>query len=352
MIDPGITAIIGVLISVIGSVIVALIQSSSQSQPEDTPAILGPDGTPVRSSHKSRSIPWKTVPWIAVAALLGGITGYALGKLAESTPLATPSLGDTQVRSADGMVMVYVPAGAFDMGSSDYEIDRELQLCNENGHCERSSFESEQPVHPVDLHAFWIDETEVTNAQYQRCVETGECSLPTDNRSYTRDSYFGNKDYGDYPVIYVSWDQAADYCKWISGRLPTEAEWEYVARGSHRSIFPWGNNRPNNTMLNYNGNVGDTVEVGIYPAGVSWCGALDMAGNVWEWVNDWFGTDYYKRSPPQNPMGPASGGAHGLRGGAWHTNEHSVRTAKRDYYTDEWSPHYLVGFRCVVLSEE
>jgi len=348
MVDPGIAAAIGALISAIGSIIVALIQSSSKPQPEATPAILGPDGSPIRSSHKLRSFPWKTVPWIAVIALLGGIAGYALGKSAEPSPLSGPKLGDTQLRSADGMVMVYVPAGTFDMGSSNHEIDRELQLCNLDSWCERSSFESEQPVHTVYMDAFWIDRTEITNAQYQLCVATGECSPPTDSRSNVRASYFGNEEYDDYPVIHVSWDQAANYCKWIGGRLPTEAEWEYAARGPQRYIFPWGNERPDNTLLNYSGNVGDTTQVGTYQDGASWCGVLDMAGNAWEWVNDWFSYDYYKRSPPQNPIGPAAGEVHVLRGGAWNSNQYRVRMAQRDYYTDEWSPLHLVGFRCVV----
>jgi formylglycine-generating enzyme required for sulfatase activity len=351
MIDPGIAAIIGAFISAIGSVIMTLIQSSSKSQPEGAPTILGPDGSAIRSSHKVRAISWKTVPWIAVAALLGGIAGYALAKFAESPPLSATKLGDTRLRSADGMMMVYVPAGTFDMGSSDYEIDREIQLCSLDGHCERSSFESEQPVHTVHLDAFWVDRNEVTNAQYQLCVAARECSAPTETGSNTRDSYFGNEQYDDYPVIYVSWDQAANYCKWIGGRLPTEAEWEYAARGPQRVIFPWGNGRPDNTLSNYNGNVGDTTEVGTYQAGASWCGALDMAGNVWEWVSDWFSYDYYMRSPPRNPRGSVSGEVHGLRGGAWTSNQHRVRTAQRDYYTDEWSPLHLVGFRCVVLEK-
>jgi serine/threonine-protein kinase len=297
--------------------------------------------------------------FVVLAACIGlgvPIVEYLVNRRATSpapteTPMSAPKLGDTQLRSVDGMVMVYVPAGAFDMGSSDYEIDRELQLCNLDLFCERSSFEGEQPVHTVYLDAFWIDGTEVTNAQYQLCVATGECSPPTESSSNTRDSYFGNKEYDDYPAIYVSWDQAANYCKWIGGRLPTEAEWEYAARGPQRNIFPWGNDRPDNTLLNYNGNVGDTAKVGTYRAGTSWCGAMDMAGNVWEWVNDWFSYDYYKRSPPQNPRGPASGEVHGLRGGAWNSSQHRVRTAQRDYYTDEWSPPHLVGFRCVVLEK-
>lgn len=268
-------------------------------------------------------------------------------------PPVPASLGVTWVRPVDGMVMVSVPSGEFKMGSSDDEIDYELQLCNEEyDDCRREWFESEQPVHTVYLDGFWIDQTEITNAQYQRCVESGTCDLASDSSSFTRDSYYGNSAYDDYPVVHVSWRQAADYCRWIGGRLPTEAEWEYAARGPYGSIFPWGNRSPDNTLLNYNGNVGDTVEVGSYPNGMSWCGALDMAGNAWEWMNDWYGYDYYGRSPPKNPTGPPSGECRGLRGGNWSSNRKGIRAAQRDYYTPDWSPLYLVGLRCVMSPGE
>jgi serine/threonine-protein kinase len=228
------------------------------------------------------------------------------------------------------MVMVYVPGGEFEAGSDDDGVDYTLQLCDEYRHdCEREWFEDEQPMHPVALDGFWIDQTEVTNAQYRQCVEAGDCDPPPNSSSSTRDFYHGNSTYDDYPVIYVSWHQANAYCEWAGTRLPTEAEWEYAARGTDGWEYPWGNAVPDATLLNYNGNVGDTTAVGSYPDGASWCGALDMAGNVWEWVADWYASDYYRRSPSHNPTGPSSGEYRVLRGGAWINFQIYIRCAFR-----------------------
>jgi len=218
------------------------------------------------------------------------------------------------------MVMVYVPGGTFQMGSNDGDSN-------------------EQPVHEVTLYSFWIDRTEVTNAQYARCVEDGKCSTPSDLSSYARDSY-----YVDYPVIYVSWDDANDYCTWADAQLPTEAQWEYAARGSEGRKYPWGNEQPNAQLLNYNANLGDTSKGGSYPDGASWVGALDMAGNVWEWVADWYGK--YSSEPQENPTGPSAGVTRVLRGGGWYGPEYLVRAASR-YSVTPVSRLDLLGFRCV-----
>jgi len=234
------------------------------------------------------------------------------------------------VREKDGMEMVYVPSGTFQMGSND-------------GH-------DEQPVHSVALHSFWIDQTEVTNAEYACCVAAGTCTRPSSPISATRDSYYGDSQYDDYPVIWVSWNHAATYCEWAGGRLPTEAEWEYAARGPDRSVYPWGDEPPpDETLLNYMNNVGDTTRVGSYPGGASWCGALDLAGNAWEWVNDWYADDYYAASPAENPTGPDSGRTKVRRGGAWSSVPDGVRSARRN---DDGpaSSYRIIGFRCVVAA--
>ncbi|NLI41381.1 MAG: SUMF1/EgtB/PvdO family nonheme iron enzyme, partial [Caldisericales bacterium] len=176
-------------------------------------------------------------------------------------------------REKDEMLMVYVPAGEFEMGDEDGALD-------------------EQPVHTVYLDEYWIDQTEVTNGQYERCVAADSCTVPKSSYSSTRDSYYGNRSYADYPVIYVDWNQADAYCKWAGGRLPTEAEWEKASRGTDGRDYPWGDSIDEN-HANYDGNIGDTSEVGRYPKGASPYGALDMAGNVWEWVSDWYAEDYY-----------------------------------------------------------
>ena len=236
-------------------------------------------------------------------------------------------MGSTMVSDVDGMVKLYVPAGEFEMGSTEGDSN-------------------EDPVHTVYLDAYWIDQTEVTNAKYEKCVEAGACDAPEDDGSYTRDSYYGNSQYDDYPVIYVDWNQAGSYCEWAGRRLPTEAEWEKAARGDDGRTYPWGDKNPSSSMLNYDKNVGDTSEVGSYPAGESPYGALDMAGNVWEWVNDWYDEDYYGRSPDMNPPGLSSGEYRVLRGGSWNNNDDLLRSALRnaDYPDGAWSN---LGFRCV-----
>jgi formylglycine-generating enzyme required for sulfatase activity len=226
----------------------------------------------------------------------------------------------------DGMTLLYVPAGEFTMGSDDGSSD-------------------EKPVHTVTLDAFWIDRTEVTNKMYSQCVEAGVCEEPTNTNSFRRSSYYGNSNFDNYPVIYVNWNMAKTYCEWADRRLPTEAEWEKVARGENASVYPWGNNAPNNNLLNFQSAVGDTTEVGTYPDGASIYGAYDMAGNVWEWVNDWYSETYYSSSPASNPEGPDSGQYRVLRGGAWSHYQNVVRSALRLSLDPSYS--YLdVGFRC------
>jgi serine/threonine-protein kinase len=250
---------------------------------------------------------------------------------------------DTWTRPSDGMVMAYVPGGEFEMGSDDNELDYALRLCNEYyDDCEREWFEAEQPVHTVALDGFWIDQTEVTNAQFARCVAAGACDRPARGGSFSRDSYYGNSTYDNYLVIYVSWPEALEYCTWAGARLPTEAEWEYAARGPEGRRFPWGDEfdglRLNHCDANcefdwasetVNDGYADTAPVGSYPAGASWCGALDMAGNVWEWGQDFYGP--YLSGRQVNPTGPSSSAWRVLRGGSWPYVPHAVRGAYRDW---------------------
>ena len=252
----------------------------------------------------------------------------------------------TRTRPTDGAVMVFVPGGTFQMGSTGVQIDDALALCeqypDDYGKCKIAYFEIETPQHTVTLDSFWIDRTEVTNAQYARCVEEGACqaSRLAGDPAYNGDSY---------PVAGIPWQDAADYCAWAGARLPTEAEWEYAARGAEGALYPWGNE-----FDCAGGNFWDDVTgcddgypkpapVGSFPAGASWCDALDMAGNVWEWVADLYGP--YPAEPQANPTGPASGSERILRGGSWGYHPPFVRTAYR--YPVPPSANYLaVGFRC------
>lgn len=253
-----------------------------------------------------------------------------------STPAATLGAGSL-LTNADGAVYVYVPAGEFLMGSAD-----------DDGQASGD----EKPQHVVVLDAYWVGRTEVTNAQYASCMAAGTCT----ESGCASDVDF---DGAGKPVVCVDWDQASAYCAWTGGRLPTEAEWEKAARGTDGRIYPWGNEF-DGTRLNYcdrtcsydwrDLGAGDgypfTAPVGSYRAGASPYGALDMAGNAWEWVADWYGDSYYVDSPPTNPQGPASGSLRVLRGGSWFTTAEVARAASRLARAPDLQLG-LIGFRCV-----
>ncbi len=281
--------------------------------------------------------------------------------LTELTVTALPlpadaGLGSTWIRAADGMEMVYVPGGEFEMGSDNDDVDYAIQLCieyyltvtltDQSGWCEEW-LENEQPIHTVALDGFWIDRTEVTNNQYRRCVEAKACQAPrTDEDDWEEPDYF-DASAGDYPVGWVTWEDAQTYCEWAGGRLPTEAEWEYAARGPQGSTYPWGENLPTCELVQFTGcpEIG-TVPVGSFPGGVSWCGALDMAGNAFEWVADWYGPYASERQVnPTGPPGTARVVRVAVRGGGWLGLSYEMRSAHRGASFPDFSMNGR-GFRC------
>jgi formylglycine-generating enzyme required for sulfatase activity len=209
----------------------------------------------------------------------------------------------------------------------------------------------ERPLHRVDLAPFELDRYEVTNSRYGACVKVGRCKPPALPSSKTRASYFGNPEFDEYPVIHVSWQQAAEFCSFAGGRLPSEAEWERAAKGSGTPrTYPWGDEPPDCTRANMTGCVGDTDKVGAREAGRSPVGADDMAGNVWEWTQDWYDASYYEHSPEAQPVGPSTGTLKVMRGGCWVSDASSLRTTcRKAELPDTWAPN--VGFRCAYPKE-
>lgn len=231
---------------------------------------------------------------------------------------------------------VKLPAGRFLMGSAAGASD-------------------EQPVHEVELAAMRLDRYEVTNRRYAACEKSGACTPPSLASSHLRKSYYRNPEFADYPVVFVSWQQADAFCRHAGGRLPTEAEWERAARGESPStrVYPWGNEAPDCSKANLGGPgscVGDTDRVGRRPAGASPFGAMDMAGNVWEWTADWYDAGYYAESPRRNPRGPEHGRLKVTRGGCWLSGADSLRVScRKAELPASWA--YNVGFRCAYPEE-
>ncbi len=241
----------------------------------------------------------------------------ATTKIPEATPIL--EIGSTQISPRDGMVMVYVPEGEFIMGAEYGNSD-------------------ERPVHTVYLDAYWIDQMEVTNTMYHQCVAAGSC---------TGGDSFGSDFDGDLqPVVGVDWNQAMNYCNWAGRELPTEAQWEKAARGDDGRTYPWGQGVDIN-RANYIFNIRKTVNVGSYPDGASPYGVLDMAGNVWEWVADWYGENYYGNSPINNPTGPFYGEYRVLRGGSWYNDARVIRSTIR-LENLPTNTYYGFGFRCAL----
>jgi formylglycine-generating enzyme required for sulfatase activity len=260
--------------------------------------------------------------------------------------LAACGTAKERTTSSDKMTQVFIPDGSFQMGGLNDQAQPD-----------------EEPARKVTMTGFWLDKTEVTNAQYAKCVADGACDVPNELKSATHPDYYTNPDFADYPVIYVTWNDADTYCKWAGRRLPTEAEWEYAARGSadYRN-FPWGDTEPTAENANYEYKNKDTAKVGSYPSGASPFGVLDMAGNVWEWTADFYGSTYYQTASSENPAGPEKPGVNGLlmsiRGGSWVDGSNELRVSNRGFaaaqnleadklsnsYAGESNDH--MGFRC------
>jgi formylglycine-generating enzyme required for sulfatase activity len=237
----------------------------------------------------------------------------------KAEPIRRNEKGFWEAVFAGNITMIYIPGGEFTIGSPNRQGD-----------------EDEHPAHKVMVPGFWIGKTEVTFEQYDRfCAESG--------RKKSEDEGWGR---GTRPAIYVSWNDARDYCQWLAKktglefRLPSEAEWEKSAR----DYYPWGTDSPSASLANFNKDNMQTSPVGSYPKGASANGALDMAGNVWEWVADWYDPAFYRNSPFENPRGPQTGSARVVRGGSWANSSELIRSANRSQ-EDPASRLNILGFR-------
>jgi formylglycine-generating enzyme required for sulfatase activity len=286
-----------------------------------------------------------------------------------STPTLVPVPTDLTVFWVDGfgVPMVLVSAGSFIMGGNQVDGFASCEQWNPKGSCGAFFFWDEEPVRTLELENYYIDQFEVTNARYAACVEAGVCNPPFDTTSHSRDSYYGNPQYDDYPVVYVSWYAAGTYCQWRGGRLPTEAEWEKAARGTGGQIYPWGDTLSGTranfcdqncdrswAYLSINDGYLDTAPVGRYQSGTSPFGAYDMAGNVSEWVADLYAA---------YPGGVADtnsdffGRTYVRRGGSWDSLGSDLRASRRDKDlpdilmdgTDAYLTNNRIGFRCVFM---
>jgi formylglycine-generating enzyme required for sulfatase activity len=262
-------------------------------------------------------------------------------------PAASPTYrsGEPKTRPTDGADVIYVPAGDFLMGSK-----------GDDG----KAGDDEQPQHTVTLDAFWIDRTEVTNIQYMRFLNALGGHMDACSGRQCLESKVEDKDshivlrggqyrvevgYEEHPVIEVTWHGAQAYCEWAGFRLPTEAEWEKAARGDDGRIYPWGDEPPDCGKAQYGDCGGTTAPVGANPTGASPYGVLNMAGNVWEWVSDWYDPTYYQYTPARNPQGPNSGEHKVFRGGSWGYPPAFIRAASRARNHASYAGFNL-GFRC------
>ena len=293
------------------------------------------------------------------------------------TSTNAPEPGETMVSGIDKMVLVYVPAGKFEMGTSKEDIETMLA---EHPEWKGERFTDEQPQHRVYLDGFWIDQTEVTNAMFMTFIKDTGYQTDAEKAGWSwifepESASWKEMDGADWrhplgpgssldglmnhPVTHISWYDAANYCKWAGRRLPTEAEWEKSARGTDGRTYPWGNQSPNGRLLNFADinlkvdwadiNADDgysfTAPVGNYRDGSSPYGVLDMSGNVWEWVADWYDKDYYINSPSSNPQGGQPGDYRVLKGGSWYGDIRYIRSAYRLGRSPERSSIDF-GFRC------
>ncbi len=294
-----------------------LFEPPQPTHSDNTPVIqLTSDGTVF--DDPNQTVPAPSDPVTVTAPAPTDTVDVEVEVMLTST-VELPAAGSELTNTVDNAVMVFIPAGSFLMGN---EGER--------------AYEDEGPVHTVTLDAYWIYKYEVTQDQYLLCLQIGPCEGKFEH-------YLGD----DLPAVNIDWYAAQTYCEWADGRLPTEAEWEKAARGQDARLYPWGDDPPSCSRANYMGCQGSTLPVGSLPSGGSPYGVMDLAGNVWEWVADWYGPDYYTHSPTNNPQGAVFADDRVQRGGSWNDDPDIMRITNRYHNPPDVSSNND-GFRCVV----
>ena len=350
------------------------------SQPEETGGLSSPESsTPISTGTASPEAKATNRPIVVATASSTPTVAETVTKAATAVSTHTPTPAPTASQTAipqeiaiNDYEMILIPAGFFFMGMNSQTLQEECELFNAG--CDEGWFSSSQPVHIVQLDAFYLDRYEVTNEQFvqflnemgsheQTCLAE-DCWRASDSKILADDEGFyeiGPSEV-NLPVTGVTWYGAAAFCAWRDARLPTEAEWEKAASwqidNEEKFVYPWGNVFEGNALNHcddncdapqanpsYDDNAAEETEVGSYLNGRSPSGIFDMGGNVWEWTNDWFDENYYAGSPVKNPQGPASGTTHTVRGGSWFDTGNFSATAVR-FPAPPTETSNSIGFRC------
>ena len=286
--------------------------------------------------------------WILAASLIGACSLRAIATQPSAPPEALPTNTivpvpiepPTQTATLEPVALAGPP---MEVGSMWPYVDGSILVAVPGGDFIMGHGGSDNPEHTVTLSDFWIYQAKVTNQQYALCVNAGKCKIPDPVDDFT----FKDVTHANDPVVGVNYSQAADYCTFVHGRLPSEAEWEKAARGPEGNLYPWGSNAPVCNVLNFNNCVGKITRTVAYPDGQSYYHALDLEGNVFEWVADWYDALYYKSSAANDPVGPDTGKQRSVRSSSYKSKAEQVPASTR-FFSFPNDHRRDLGFRCVV----
>jgi serine/threonine protein kinase len=353
-------AIAGIILACLGGLLICtttffLLQNSSTVTPTLLAAVTPPSTYVLVIPTPTFPPPTPELTHTAtiIAIKTPAATPTSTAEPTQVTPSATPTTTPTTSPTPPPPIppdMVLIPAGDFIQGSSDAEIDAAIQMCDRayGDHCPhaRAWFTDETPRRTVYLDAFYIDRWEVSNRQFLSFVAATGYRTDAEKKGEAQTwQTFNTPGHESHPAVWISWNDANAYCQWAGKRLPTEAEWEKAARGTGGYIWAWGSSWETGRANTSDGGPGRVTAVGSYPTGASPYDVMDMTGNVWEWVADWYAPNWYTSSPMRNPGSPPQGVSRVLRGGSFRNPPWEVRAVHRHSGgPDGYAPDH--GFRC------